>query len=156
MEDIEKTQGFEKAQDIEEETKYTPETLEEFLIDNKVGDETVKIVLCERLKDYEFEIGTMSRDELEKYQKSCSIRGRNGKVNKVDNKAFETLVITNHCIYPNFKSVDFLSKLGVNTPEEAISKTLKVGERQYLLNRILEFNGFDDDFEELQRQAKNS
>lgn len=131
------------------------QTLEDFLIDNKIEDETADIILCERLKNFKFKIGTMTRDELERYQKGCSIRNRNGKVKKVDNKMFENLVITNHCLYPNFKSTDFIAKLEVNTPEEAIDKTLKVGERQELLNQILKFNGFDEDFEEIQKQAKN-
>lgn len=152
MEVIQKNEEIEEI----EEKKYMPQNLEEFLIENTVENETTEITLCERLKNFKFKIGIMTRDELEKYQRTCSIRGRNGKVIKVDNKMFETLVITNHCIYPNFKSLDFLTKLKVNTPEEAIDKTLKVGERQELLSRILEFNGFDEDFEDLQKQAKNS
>lgn len=152
MEVIQKNEEIEEI----EEKKYMPQNLEEFLIENTVENETTEITLCERLKNFKFKIGIMTRDELEKYQRTCSIRGRNGKVIKVDNKMFENLVITNHCIYPNFKSLDFLTKLKVNTPEEAIDKTLKVGERQELLSRILEFNGFDEDFEDLQKQAKNS
>ena len=68
---------------------------------------------------------------------------------------FSELVIVNHLLYPNFKSQEFLQKLGVNTPAQGLSKVLKVGEITALSEKIMKFNGFDEDFEDIRAKAKN-
>ena len=47
-------------------------TLEDFLATHTVENLTEDIILNERLKDFKFTIGSMTRDELEKYQKLCN------------------------------------------------------------------------------------
>lgn len=130
-------------------------TLEDFLATHSVENLTEEIVLNERLKDFKFKIGSMTKDELEKYQKLCVIRDKKGNVLKQDSMKFSELVIINHLIYPNFKSAEFLGKLGVNTPAQGLSKVLKVGEITALSDRIMKFNGFDEDFEDIRTKAKN-
>ena len=130
-------------------------TLEDFLATHTVENLTEEIVLNERLKDFKFTIGSMTKDELEKYQKLCVIRDKKGNVIKQDSMKFSELVIINHLIYPNFKSAEFLQKLGVNTPAQGLSKVLKVGEITALSDRIMKFNGFDEDFEDIRAKAKN-
>jgi len=130
-------------------------TLEDFLATHSVENLTEDIVLNERLKDFKFKIGSMTKDELEKYQKLCVIRDKKGNVLKQDSMKFSELVIINHLIYPNFKSAEFLQKLGVNTPAQGLSKVLKVGEITALSDRIMKFNGFDEDFEDIRAKAKN-
>ena len=130
-------------------------TLEDFLATHSVENLTEDIVLNERLKDFKFTIGSMTKDELEKYQKLCVIRDKKGNVLKQDSMKFSELVIINHLIYPNFKSAEFLQKLGVNTPAQGLSKVLKVGEITALSDRIMKFNGFDEDFEDIRTKAKN-
>ena len=130
-------------------------TLEDFLATHSVENLTEDIVLNERLKDFKFTIGSMTKDELEKYQKVCVIRDKKGNVLKQDSMKFSELVIINHLIYPNFKSAEFLQKLGVNTPAQGLSKVLKVGEITALSDRIMKFNGFDEDFEDIRTKAKN-
>lgn len=130
-------------------------TLEDFLATHSVENLTEDIVLNERLKDFKFKIGSMTKDELEKYQKLCVIRDKKGNVLKQDSMKFSELVIINHLIYPNFKSAEFLGKLGVNTPAQGLSKVLKVGEITALSDRIMKFNGFDEDFEDIRTKAKN-
>ena len=130
-------------------------TLEDFLATHSVENLTEEIVLNERLKDFKFTIGSMTKDELEKYQKLCVIRDKKGNVIKQDSMKFSELVIINHLIYPNFKSAEFLQKLGVNTPAQGLSKVLKVGEITALSDRIMKFNGFDEDFEDIRAKAKN-
>ena len=97
----------------------------------------------------------MTQDELEKYQKLCVIRDKKGNVVKQHSMKFSELVIVNHLLYPNFKSQEFLQKLGVNTPAQGLSKVLKVGEITALSDRIMKFNGFDEDFEDIRAKAKN-
>ncbi len=130
-------------------------TLEDFLATHSVENLTEDIVLNERLKDFKFKIGSMTKDELEKYQKLCVIRDKKGNVLKQDSMKFSELVIVNHLLYPNFKSQEFLQKLGVNTPAQGLSKVLKVGEITALSDRIMKFNGFDEDFEDIRAKAKN-
>ena len=130
-------------------------TLEDFLATHTVENLTEEIVLNERLKDFKFTIGSMTKDELEKYQKLCVIRDKKGNVLKQDSMKFSELVIVNHLLYPNFKSAEFLQKLGVNTPAQGLSKVLKVGEITALSDRIMKFNGFDEDFEDIRAKAKN-
>ena len=130
-------------------------TLEDFLATHSVENLTEDIVLNERLKDFKFTIGSMTKDELEKYQKLCVIRDKKGNVLKQDSMKFSELVIINHLLYPNFKSQEFLQKLGVNTPAQGLSKVLKVGEITALSDRIMKFNGFDEDFEDIRAKAKN-
>jgi len=130
-------------------------TLEDFLATHSVENLTEDILLNERLKDFKFKIGSMTKDELEKYQKLCVIRDKKGNVLKQDSMKFSELVIINHLIYPNFKSAEFLQKLGVNTPAQGLSKVLKVGEITALSDRIMKFNGFDEDFEDIRAKAKN-
>lgn len=130
-------------------------TLEDFLATHTVENLTEDIILNERLKDFKFTIGSMTRDELEKYQKLCIIRDKKGNVIKQDSMKFSELVIVNHLLYPNFKSAEFLQKIGVNTPSQGLSKVLKVGEITALSEKIMKFNGFDEDFEDIRTRAKN-
>nr|DAU68294.1 MAG TPA: tail assembly chaperone protein [Caudoviricetes sp.] len=130
-------------------------TLEDFLATHTVENLTEEIVLNERLKDFKFTIGSMTRDELEKYQKLCIIRDKKGNVIRQDSMKFSELVIVNHLLYPNFKSAEFLQKIGVNTPSQGLSKVLKVGEITALSEKIMKFNGFDEDFEDIRTKAKN-
>lgn len=130
-------------------------TLEDFLATHTVENLTEDIILNERLKDFKFTIGSMTRDELEKYQKLCIIRDKKGNVIRQDSMKFSELVIVNHLLYPNFKSSEFLQKIGVNTPSQGISKVLKVGEITALSEKIMKFNGFDEDFEDIRTKSKN-
>lgn len=151
MEETRDTEVIEK----EELQSENVMTLEDFLATHSVENLTEEIVLNERLKDFKFTIASMTKDELEKYQKLCVIRDKKGNVVKQDSMKFSELVIVNHLLYPNFKSQEFLQKLGVNTPAQGLSKVLKVGEITALSDRIMKFNGFDEDFEDIRTKAKN-
>ena len=129
-------------------------SLEEFLVSNSVEGLTEEIVLSERLKNFKFKIGSMTKEELEKYRKACTIRDKKGNVRKQDPIQFNELVVINHCLYPNFKSQDFINKLKVHTPAEALSKTLKVGELTTLAEKIMQFNGFEE-YDDIREKAKN-
>jgi len=129
-------------------------TLEEFLAEHPITDETEDVTLCERLKDFTFKIGLMTEKQRSNYLNICLIKDRKGKIVKQDMAKFNELVVLNHCIYPNFNSLDFVRKCDCSTPSEALYKVLKVGEVERLSQRIMEFNGFED-FDELRKKAKN-
>lgn len=132
-----------------------PATLEDFLAENTVINQTASVSISERLKDFKFKIGSMTKEEHEKYQKLCIVRAKNGKVVDQKQHLFNELVVINHCLYPDFKKMEFLGKLNVSTPSQALHKTLKIGEISALAIEILKFNGFDDDFDATRATAKN-
>lgn len=151
---------LEEAEEVEEELEEQedntmPDSLVEFLCANPVQDETEKVVLCERLKRYEFEIGPMDKKQHDSYMNQCLIKNGKGKVVKQNIALYNELVVINHCLYPDFKAVDFVQKLGAATPGQALYKVLKLGEVEKLSDAILRFNGFDRDFETLRKKAKN-
>lgn len=132
-----------------------PVSLEDFLCANLVQDEKEKVVLCERLKNFEFEIGGMDKKQYDGYINQCVVKDNKGKVVKQNIALFNELVVLNHCLYPDFKAVEFIQKAGAATPGQALYKVLKLGEVEKLADAILKFNGFDRDFETLRKKAKN-
>ena len=137
--------------------------LKEFLVENSdiVGKE-VEVPISPRFKDKEgnllkFKIRPMTGDEFGKYQKQCTTINVNGRKKETifDSGKFNLLCIINHCIDPDFKDVDFLKQLGVQTPEQAVSKTLLAGEIVELGNQVTKVSGFDTDINEEIEAAKN-
>lgn len=154
----EEINGFEEeiaeaASEAEEIAEEEAMSLVDFLAENPVDELTEEVTLSERLKNFKFKIGGMSKEEREKYINLCLVKDKKGKILKQNITKFNELVAINHCIYPDFKSVDFLKKCKAQTPEEALYKTLKLGEVEKLADSIMELNGFD--FEEVRKQAKN-
>ena len=137
--------------------------LKEFLVENSdiVGKE-VEVPISPRFKDKEgnllkFKIRPMTGDEFGKYQKQCTTININGRKKETifDSGKFNLLCIINHCIDPDFKDADFLKQLGVQTPEQAVSKTLLAGEIVELGNQVTKVSGFDTDINEEIEAAKN-
>ena len=64
-------------------------------------------------------------------------------------------LVKNHCVDPDFKNADFLKKLNVLTPEQAIAKTLLAGEVITLGEKISAISGFDTDINDEIEEAKN-
>ena len=149
---VDNVNGVELAEDTEE---ALPMTLADFLCANPVQEETEKVVLCERLQDFEFEIGPMDKKQYDSYLAQCIIKDNKGKILKQNVALFNELVVLNHCLYPNFNDAEFVQKAGVLTPGQALYKVLKLGEVEKLADCILQFNGFDRDFETLRKKAKN-
>ena len=137
--------------------------LKEFLVENSdiVGKE-VEVPISPRFKDKDgnllkFKIRPMTGDEFGKYQKQCTTINVNGrkKETSFDSGKFNLLCIVNHCVDPDFKEADFLKQLAVQTPEQAVSKTLLAGEIVELGNQISKISGFDVDINEEIEAAKN-
>jgi len=129
-------------------------SLLDFLMDNPVDGLTEAVVISKRLKDYTFTIKAMTGDEFSRYQSRAMAIGKKNKID-YDNKSFNEQVVLNHTIEPNFKIADDMKKMGCRTPEEFLYKYLNAGEIQELVKRITELSGFDEDEEELVKEAKN-
>lgn len=137
--------------------------LKDFLLENAdVITKEVEVAISSRFKDKDgnilkFKIRPMSGDEFGKYQKQCtSITFNNRKKEtNFDSGKFNQMCIINHCVDPNFKDADLLKQLGVQTPEQAVSKVLLAGEIVELGNQISNISGFDTDINEEVEKAKN-
>ena len=137
--------------------------LKDFLLENSdVVSKEFEVAVSARFKDKEgnllkFKIKPMSGDEFGKYQKQCTNINFNGKKKETsfDSGKFNVMCIVNHCMDPNFKESDLLKGLGVQTPEQAVSKVLLAGEIVELGNQISKISGFDTDINEEIENAKN-
>lgn len=137
--------------------------LKDFLLENSdIINKEVEVAISPRFKDKDgnllkFKIRPMSGDEFGKYQKQCTsitINGRKKETN-FDSGKFNLLCIVNHCIDPSFKDADLIKGLGVQTPEQAVSKVLLAGEIVELGSQISTISGFDTDINEEIEKAKN-
>lgn len=137
--------------------------LKDFLLENAdIVTKEVEVPVSQRFKDEDgnllkFKLKPMSGDEFGKYQKQCTSININGKKKETnfDSGKFNMMCIVNHCIDPNFKEADFLKQLGVQTPEQAVSKVLLAGEIVELSSQISSISGFDIDINEEVEKAKN-
>lgn len=137
--------------------------LKDFLLENSdIAGKEVEVPISPRFKDKDgnllrFKIRPMTGDEFGKYQKQCTTINVNGrkKETSFDSGKFNLLCAVNHCIDPDFKDADFLKQLGVQTPEQAVSKTLLAGEIVELGNQVTKVSGFDVDINEEIEAAKN-
>lgn len=137
--------------------------LKDFLLENAdVITNEVEVAISPRFRDKDgnllkFRIRPMSGEEFGKYQKQSTTLNVMGKKKETsfDSGKFNNLCIVNHCVDPNFKEADFLKSLGVQTPEQAVSKVLLAGEIVELGNHISRISGFDTDINEEVENAKN-
>ena len=129
--------------------------LESFLIENDVSNITKEIVLSERLPA-PVKIKTLTKAKHGEFQKRCAGNYQRKKGIPFDTAKFQTLICIECCIYPDFRKADFLDRLGVPTPEDALNKTLLSGEIQELYEQICKLSGFElEDMEEDIEEAKN-
>lgn len=137
--------------------------LKDFLLENaNVTTDAVEVPVSKRFTDakgnlMKFKVRPVTGDEFSDYQKKSTKVEMQGKkkVATMDSKVFNNLVIINHCIDPDFKDVEFLKQLNVQTPEQALQKTLLAGEIVELASRISDISGFDTDINDEIEEAKN-
>lgn len=88
-------------------------------------------------------------------EKRCQIRDRKGKpTGEINNAKLLYEVITEFCIYPNFRDAKELEELGCTTSKEYINKLLTSMEIKKLYTKINELIGVGD-IEENIEEAKN-
>lgn len=127
-----------------------------FLAKNPVNEITKTITLSGRLAEFELVIKPMTSKEFYKYQQIATmITGGDKKVN-FNTGRFNELVVLNHLINPDLKSVEILGKLGVEKPEDALNKFFLSGELSQISEQISKLSGFDTTDEDLEKEVKNS
>lgn len=136
-----------------EEKKVTQaETLEDFLLNSSL-DMKEEVKISDRIP-FKFKIHAMDSELFTTLQKKHTKVQRKGKTD-FDSIGFSVSLIIECCEYPNFKSSEFVKKLGVMTPVDAVKKVLLPGEIVNLSNFIQDLSGFDKDTDDLKEEVKN-
>jgi hypothetical protein len=134
-------------------------TLQDFLNANPVDNLTDEVVVSARFRDKDgkplkFKIKAMTNKTFDDLRKRFTRVGKGRKV-EFDAAGFNTAVVIEHTLDPNFKDAESIKKLGCTTPEEYLNKVLLAGEMAELANQIQKLSGFDVDMNDLIEEAKN-
>lgn len=136
--------------------------LQAFLNAHPIAGLTDEVAISERFrgpdgKVLKFKIRVLTHQEFESYRRqSLTISTqRKGRRVDLDSARFNSLVVINHTVDPNFKDASSIQQLGCTSPEEYLNRVLLPGEIVDLANAILKLSGFDEDMEELVEEAKN-
>ncbi|MBT2626084.1 phage tail assembly chaperone [Bacillus atrophaeus] len=135
-----------------------------FMPGQTIEAEEVKVPISKRFKDkagnvipFVFKAITTERiDELEKENTTYkNVKGR-GRVKDLDSQRFYARIAVESTIYPDFKSKELREAYKTEDPVEVAKRILSVGgEYANWLNKAIEINGFEDDLEDLEEEAKN-
>ena len=137
------------------------DNLQAFL--NPVSAEEVKeVVISKRFVDKDgkpipFRIKTIMQEENERISRKCrkmeTIRGQ--RVESLDNQKYNRALIVACTVEPDFRNADLCKAYGTVDPLDLPGKMLTVGEANNLAREILDLNGFSDEAEQLEDEAKN-
>ena len=137
------------------------DNLQAFL--NPVSAEEVKeVVISKRFVDkvgkpIPFRIKTIMQEENERITRKCrkveTIRGQ--RVESMDNQKYNRALIVACTVEPDFRNADLCKAYGTVDPLDLPGKMLTVGEANNLAREILDLNGFSDEAEQLEDEAKN-
>lgn len=130
--------------------------LMEFLADNPITDVTKEIKISGRLKDYTMKVKALTGRQYNDFQTLSIENASSNKKRRFNTRKFQELVVTTCLVDPNLKDAEFLKKLQVTIPEEAIYKCFLAGEIAQIAEAILKVSGFDEDIEVLEEEVKNS
>ncbi|WP_457921557.1 phage tail assembly chaperone, partial [Bacillus pumilus] len=84
-----------------------------------------------------------------------NVKGR-GRVKDLDSQRFYARIAVESTIYPDFKSKELREAYSTQDPVEVAKRVLSVGgEYANWLNKAIEVNGFEDEIEDLETEAKN-
>ena len=96
----------------------------------------------------------MNIEKYNEFQNRCR-----GKMTKngvsFDTTKFNTLVVANQVVEPDFSSVSFLQRVGCSTPVEFINRKLLPGELVDIADAIISLSGFETDINKDIDEAKN-
>ena len=137
------------------------DNLQAFL--NPVSAEEVKeVVISKRFVDKDgkpipFRIKTIMQEENERITRKCrkveTIRGQ--RVESLDNQKYNRALIVACTVEPDFRNADLCKAYGTVDPLDLPGKMLTVGEANNLAREILDLNGFSDEADQLEDEAKN-
>lgn len=126
------------------------------------ADEVKEVVISKRFVDgngkpIPFRIKTIMQEENERITRKCrkveTIRGQ--RVESLDNQKYNRALIVACTVEPDFRNADLCKAYGTVDPLDLPGKMLTVGEANNLAREILDLNGFSDEAERLEDEAKN-
>lgn len=125
-------------------------------------DETKEVVISKRFVDKDgkpipFKIKTIMQEENERISRKCrkveTVRGQ--RVESMDSQKYNRALIVACTVEPDFRNADLCKAYGTVDPLDLPGKMLTVGEANNLAREILDLNGFSDEAEQLEDEAKN-
>lgn len=154
------------------ETKQKENTQEEdnqldlsFFMPGKAEEvEEIESFISRRFKDgkgniipFKFKPITTDRvDELEKTSMRKKIKNNKVVGEELDSARFMARIAVESTIYPDLKAEEMRKAYKTQDPVEVAKQVLHVaGEYSNWISKAAEINGFDDDAEDLEEQAKN-
>jgi hypothetical protein len=118
-------------------------SLEELLIEGVEDNITYEVdIKLLNGKTLTFKVRTLSYEENRAIVSKCKVK-RSGE-SEMDSLKFVEQVALRGTVEPNFAKEEFLARIGVNTPEEAIRKVLG-GNIAALAGVIMRVSGFEKD-----------
>ncbi|ADV96275.1 MULTISPECIES: phage tail assembly chaperone [Bacillus] len=135
-----------------------------FMPGKTIEAEEIKVPISKRFVDkkgnivpFIFKAITTERiDELEKETTTYkNVKGR-GRVKDLDSQRFYARIAVESTVYPDFRSKELREAYKTADPVEVAKRVLSVGgEYANWLNKAIEINGFEDELEDLEEEAKN-
>ena len=103
-----------------------------------------------------FTLRALTMKEINRLRKQATnlvSAGKGKTVEDIDEESFAALLVAKACVSPDWSTPALLAKLGVESPEDAVSKRLLAGELAALSSAVMDVSGFDLDA--LTGKAKN-
>jgi hypothetical protein len=128
-------------------------SLYDFLAETSVENIMEEISVSSRIPE-KFKIKPISNKDFNLLQNQCKKMDFKSKEMKFDSGKFNEQLVINCCIYPDFRNSDFITRVGVNSPEQLINKVLLCGEISEISEKIQALSGFGDN-DEAKEEVKN-
>lgn len=128
-----RAENFIKFQDINQMEK-------EIYINERIGKIVVKPLSTSKHNEFRM------RSQVQK--------GKSGEY-ITDLGKFNTFIVTEQVIDPNFSNAEFLQQVGCQNAREFVERKLLSGEVFDIANKILDISGFKNNMDEIVEEAKN-
>jgi len=139
--------------------------LSSFLKENAIKIENIKYVTSKRFidkdgKPIEWELQAITTEEDEEIKGACTkrvpIAGKKYQyVNETDYPLYMGKLAARCIVYPNLNNAELQNSYGAMGADALLKRMLTAGEYTDLLSKVQEINGFDIQFEDKVKEAKN-
>lgn len=130
--------------------------LQLFLLENPVDGITREIEMTGRLKGHKITIRPLTSEEHTQCTMLAADNIQSAKKRSFNAGKFSALAISAALVEPSMKDAAMLKSAGVRTPEALVNKLFLPGEKDFLIQEILELSGFNTDMDEDVEDVKNS
>ncbi len=134
------------------------ESFIDFFAKHDVSGLTQQVYPSERFREkgLAFTIKVMSQEELNDYRKQSTTTNKRTGAQVQDPFRFNTLIVLNHVVDPDFRSVADIKSMGCTTAQQYLEKALLPGEIANLATAISDLSGFGEETQKaMTEEAKN-